>query len=157
MKKLMSLVALALVILFSAPAVNAERVPMSVDKMPAQVQRFLNDYYPGQAVSDSWAKMMRPTTEPMWYRVNLADGTKLQFDLTGNWNNVNAKKSNSSVSIDLLPNDARKVISTEYPNETIKAVKFKKDQYKITLSNGQKLQFDKTYGLKVKKAKKDKK
>lgn len=158
MKRFFKILALALMVIVAVPSVKAERVPMPVDKMPAQVQRFLTDYYPNVKVSDSWAKMMRPTTEPMWYRVNLENGTKVKFSLDGNWNSVNAKKSNSSVSIDLLPNDARKVISEQYPNETIKSVKFKKDSYKITLSNGQKLQFDKTYGLKVKKdKKKDKK
>lgn len=156
MKKLFKVLALASIIFAGAATANAERVETPVDKMPAQVQRFLNDYYPGVEVSSSWAKMMRPTTEPMWWRVNLADGTKLQFSLDGNWNMVNAKKSNTPVSIDLLPNDARKVISEQYPNETIKSVKFKKDSYKITLSNGQKLAFDKTYGLKVKKDKKHK-
>ena len=154
MKKLFKLLGLVAVMFAFAGTANAERVPMPVDKMPSQVQTFLTDYYPGVAVSDSWAKMMRPTTEPMWYRVNLENGTKLAFDLTGNWYQVNAKKSNTPVSIDLLPNDARKVISEQYANETIKSVKFKKDCYKITLSNGQKLQFDKTYGLKVKKDKK---
>lgn len=157
MKKIFKALVLAFMVALAIPAAKAERVPMPVDKMPSQVQTFLNDYYPGQQVADSWAKMMRPTTEPMWYRVNLQNGTKLQFDLQGNWNQVNAKKSDAAVSIDLLPNDARKVISEQYPNEKIKSVKFKKDQYKITLSNGQKLTFDKTYGLKVKKNKKDKK
>ena len=154
MKKLFKVLALALLVAIAAPVAKAERVETPVDKMPAQVTRFLNDYYPGVQVASSWAKMMRPTTEPMWWRVNLADGTKLQFSLDGNWNMVNAKKSNTPVSIDLLPNDARKVISEQYPNETIKVVKFKKDSYKITLSNGQKLQFTKDYGLKVKKNKK---
>lgn len=154
MKRLFKVLGLALIVAISANAVKAERVEMGVEKMPAQVQTFLNDYYPGAKVKASWAKMMRPTTEPMWYRVNLDNGTKLWFDLTGNWYQVSAKKSNVPVSIDLLPNDARKTITDQYPGTTIKSVKFKKDSYKITLSNGQKLAFDKTYGLKVKKNKK---
>ena len=154
MKRLFKFFALALLVALGVSTANAERVYTPVDKMPAQVQRFLTDYYPGATVAKSWAKMMRPTTEPMWYRVNLSDGTKLWFDLTGNWYQVNAKKSTTPVSIDLLPNDARKVITDQYPNATVKNVKFKKDSYKVTLSDGQKLAFDKTYGLKVKKNKK---
>lgn len=154
MKKLFKVLALALVVVLGTATIKAERVEMSVDKMPAQVQTFLNDYYPGVQVQNSWAKMMRPTTEPMWYRVNLSDGTKLWFDLTGNWYQVDAKKSTKPVSIDLLPNDARKTISDQFAGATIKSVKFKKDQYKVKLSDGQKLTFDKTYGLKVKKDKK---
>ena len=156
MKKLLKVLALAFVVALGVSTAKAERVEMSVDKMPAQVQTFLNDYYPGAAVAKSWAKMMRPTTEPMWYRVNLDNGTKLWFDLTGNWYQVSAKKSNVPVSIDLLPNDARKTITDQYPGTTVKSVKFKKDQYKIKLSDGQKLTFDKTYGLKVKKNKSNK-
>ena len=157
MKKLFKVFALAFVVALGTSAVKAERVDMAVAKMPAQVQTFLNDYYPGVEVQGSWAKMMRPTTEPMWYRVNLNNGTKLWFDLTGNWYQVDAKKSQTPVSIDLLPNDARKTITDQYPGATIKSVKFKKDCYKITLSDGQKLKFTKEYGLKVKKSKKDKK
>ena len=153
MKKLFKVLALALVVILGTATVNAERVPMPVDKMPAQVQTFLNDYYPGATVAKSWAKMMRPTTEPMWYRVNLDNGTKLWFDLTGNWYQVNAKKSSVAAPIDLLPNIARKTLTDQYPNAKITSIKFKKDQYKIKLSDGTKLTFDKDYALKVKKNK----
>ncbi|MCH5238310.1 MAG: PepSY-like domain-containing protein [Muribaculaceae bacterium] len=154
MKKLFKVLALAMVVVLGAATASAERVEMPVSKMPSQVQTFLNDYYPGVSVQNSWAKMMRPTTEPMWYRVNLSNGTKLWFDLTGNWYQVNAKKSTTPITIDLLPNDARKTITDQYPGATVKSVKFQKDQYKIKLSDGQKLTFDKTYGLQVKKDKK---
>lgn len=147
MKKLLKVLALALVVAIGSATANAERVPMPVDKMPAQVQTFLNDYYPNAKVAKSWAKMMRPTTEPMWYRVNLNDGTKLWFDLTGNWYQVSAKKSNTPISIDLLPNIARKTITDKYPGATVKSIKFKKDQYKVALSDGMKLKFDKSYGV----------
>lgn len=153
MKRLFKVLSLAILIALAAPAVKAERVYMDVNKMPAQVERFLNDYYPGAKVDKAWAKMMRATTEPMWYRVNLDNGTKLWFDLQGNWYQVNAKKSSVPASINLLPNDARKTITDQYPNATISKIKFKKDSYKISLSNGQKLTFDKTYGLQVKKNK----
>ena len=151
MKKLFRVLALALVVALGAATANAERVEMPVEKMPAQVQTFLNDYYPGAHVAKSWEKMMRPTTEPMWYRVNLDNGTKLWFDLTGNWYQVDAKKSSVPASIDLLPNIARKTITDKYPGETVKSIKFKKDQYKVTLSDGMKLKFDKSYGQVVKK------
>ena len=151
MKKLFRVLALALVVALGAATANAERVEMPVEKMPAQVQTFLNDYYPNAKVAKSWAKMMRPTTEPMWYRVNLDNGTKIWFDLTGNWYQVNANKSNTPITIDLLPNIARKTISDKYPGETVKSIKFKKDQYKVKLSDGMKLKFDKSYGQVVKK------
>ena len=151
MKKFFKVLALAIVVALGAANANAEGVPMPVDKMPSQVQTFLNDYYPNATVAKSWAKMMRPTTEPMWYRVNLNDGTNLWFDLTGNWYQVNAKKSTTPISIDLLPNIARKTITDKYPGETVRSIKFKKDQYKVTLSDGMKLKFDKSYGEVVKK------
>lgn len=147
MKRLFKVLGLALAVAIAAPAVKAERLEMSVDKMPAQVATFLNDYYPGVQVQSSWAKMMRPTTEPMWYRVNLANGVKLQFSLDGNWNEINAKHSDTAVSIDFLPNAARKYITSNDGTEQIKAIKFKKDQYKVTLSNGVKLKFSKDYAF----------
>ena len=153
MKKLFKVLALALVLVLGTATVKAERVDMPVDKMPAQVQTFLNDYYPGAKVANSWAKMMRPTTEPMWYRVNLDNGTKLWFDLTGNWYQVSAKKASVPASIDLLPNIARKTLTDQYPNAKIASIKFKKDQYKVKLTDGTKLTFDKDYALKVKKSK----
>ena len=155
MKKLFKVLSLALVLVLGASSVaNAERVETPVSKMPSQVQTMLNDYYPGVAVAKSWSKMMRPTTEPMWYRVNLENGTKLWFDLTGNWYQVSAKNSTVGAPIDLLPNIARKTISEQYPNAKIASIKFKKDQYKVKLTDGTKLTFDKDYALKVKKAKK---
>ena len=153
MKKLIKVLSLAFILVLGVSSVaNAERVPTPVDKMPAQVQRFLNDYYPNATVAESWSKMMRPTTEPMWYRVNLDNGTKLWFDLTGNWYQVSAKHSSTGAPIDLLPNIARKTLTEQYPNATIQSIKFKKDQYKIKLSDGQKLTFDKEYALKAHKS-----
>lgn len=156
MKRLLKVFALVAAIMLGTSAVKAERVYMPVKDMTpasasAQIQRFLDYYYPGVEVSKSWAKMMRATTEPMWYRVNLSDGTKLWFDLAGNWYQVSAKHAKTPASIDLLPNDARQVISEQYKDCTIKSVKFKKDQYKVKLSDGTTLVFDKTYGLKAKK------
>ena len=154
MRKLFKVLSLALLLAVGTTvAANAERVETPVNKMPAQVQTFLNDYYPGAAVAKSWMKMMRPTTEPMWYRVNLDNGTKLWFDLTGNWYQVSAKNSTVGAPIDLLPNIARKTISEQYPNAKIANINFKKDQYKVKLTDGTKLVFDKDYALKVKKAK----
>lgn len=147
MKKLFKILAVAMMIFIAAPSIKAERLPMSVDKMPSQVQLFLNEYYPGEQVKDGWAKMMRPTSEPMYYRVNLANGTKMQFSLDGNWTSINSKASDAYVSIDLLPKAARDYITTNYPNQKIKAVKFKKDFYKVTLNNGEVLRFAKTYGF----------
>lgn len=147
MKKFFKVLFVAMAVAIAVPSVKAERLEMPVDKMPAQVATFLNDYYPGVAVQKSWAKMMRPTTEPMWYRVNLANGVKLQFTLDGNWNEINAKKSDTAISIDFLPQAARKYISKNDANDQIKAIKFKKDKYRVTLSNGVKLTFEKNYGF----------
>lgn len=155
MKRLVKIFSLvALVLAFSIPSVKAERVYKPVSDMPAQVQTFLNDYYPNEKVSKSWWKMMRATTQPMWYRVNLENGTKIWFDLQGNWYQIDAKKGKTPVSVDLLPNDARSVIADNYKGQTVKSIKFKKDSYKVKLSNGTELKFDKTYGLKWKKDKK---
>lgn len=147
MKKLIKMLAVAFVVLLAAPTIKAERLPMSVDKMPSQIGLFLNEYYPGAKVKNGWAKMMRPTSEPMYYRVNLDNGTKMKFSLDGNWSTINSKASDAYVSIDLLPKEARTYISTTYPNAKIKAVKFKKDFYKVTLNNGEVLRFSKTYGF----------
>ncbi|MCH5222817.1 MAG: PepSY-like domain-containing protein [Muribaculaceae bacterium] len=153
MKRLAKILSLAaLVLAFAIPSAQAERVYKPVSDMPAQVQTFLNDYYPGVKVSKSWWKMMRATTQPMWYRVNLENGTKIAFDLQGNWYQVSNK--NGNVPTTLLPNDARGVISKDYKNETVKSIKFKKDSYKVKLTNGTMLKFDKTYGLQWRKDKK---
>ena len=153
MKRLAKILSLAaLVLAFAIPSAQAERVYKPVSDMPAQVQTFLNDYYPGVKVSKSWWKMMRATTQQMWYRVNLENGTKIAFYLQGNWDQVSNKAGN--VPTTLLPNDARGVISKDYKNETVKSIKFKKDSYKVKLTNGTMLKFDKTYGLQWRKDKK---
>lgn len=153
MKKLLKVFALALLVAIAVPAAKAERVYTPVDKMPTQIQTFLNDYYANVPVAKSWIKMMRATTEPMWYVVQLKDGTKVKFNLEGNWYSINAKYADNGASINLLPNEARSYISTNFPTQKITSIKFKKDEYKVTLDNGQKIKFDKSYGVKVKKEK----
>lgn len=145
MKNFFKFLGLALIIAIIAPAAKAERLPISADKLPAQAQLFLNEYYKGATVEKAWAKMMRPTSEPMYYRVNLNDGTKIQFSLDGNWQKINAKKSDSGITIDLLPNEPRAYITKNCPNEEIKEIKWKKDYYTVTMSSGVKLKFGKEY------------
>lgn len=157
MKKFLKVIGLTLLLALIVPAAKAERLPIPGDKLPAQAQLFIKEYFPQQTVERAWAKMMRPTSEPMWYDVVLSNGVKINFSLDGNWYGISAKKSNQPLSIDFLPNAARKYITDNCKGQSVKSIKWKKDMYKVKMSDGQTLIFDKDYSfVKAKKAKKDK-
>ena len=75
------------------------------------------------------------------FDVNFENGTKVEFDRTGNWKEI--KTLSGSVPSSLVPAKIKRYISNNYNGASI--VEINKDAYKIDveLSNGVDLDFDK--------------
>jgi hypothetical protein len=104
---------------------------------PPTAQAFIKKYFPHSSIvlveTDS-------DDEDTGYSVWLNDGSKIDFDLQGNWKRVARKKS--GVPAILIPQDITQYVKTNYPEEVIFKLSKKPYGYKIELSNDMDLRFN---------------
>lgn len=74
------------------------------------------------------------------FEVNLTDGTELEFDLFGNWKEIEGEFA--PIPFAVLPANIAAIVQHEYPGAALLKVKRKMNYYKITLSNRMELRID---------------
>ena len=130
------LVALLCMLLQSVTCLADDKI-IPVEQLPAPAKTFVKKYFP-QATIEYATK----DTEFMGttYEVRLSDGTEVDFDKKGNWDNVDCKTK--AVPASLVPAAIAQYVKAHYPNTVI--VKIDKDRggYEIELSNDLDLKFN---------------
>lgn len=122
----------------SGTMVSCKDVIIGSEELPAAAQSFLEDYFPGNPVS--YAKKDREFAKTS-YEVVLRDGTEVEFDAKGQWDNVDCKKS--AVPAALIPTSVADYVQTNFPDQLI--VKIDREPYghEIELLSGLELKFGK--------------
>ena len=77
------------------------------------------------------------------YKVVFTDGTQIEFDSDGNWEEISAKTS--SVPADLVPEKITKYIKDNFGGANVVELKKDKKGYKVELSTKQELEFNHNY------------
>lgn len=116
----------------------AQEVIIPFNQLPAKAKTFIHQHFKDVKVmnviqdKDAFSKD---------FDVNFENGTKVEFDRTGNWKEI--KTVSGSVPSSLVPAKIKRYISNNYNGASI--VEINKDAYKIDieLSNGVDLDFDK--------------
>ena len=116
----------------------AQEVIIPFNQLPAKAKTSIHQHSKGVRVMnviqdrDAFSKD---------FDVNFENGTKVEFDRTGNWKEI--KTLSGSVPSSLVPAKIKRYISNNYNGASI--VEINKDAYKIDveLSNGVDLDFDK--------------
>ena len=106
-------------------------------QIPAAAQSFINQYFPGM---DVVLVEMDDDDEGKEYSVWLNDGTKVEFDLQGEWKRVGRKKT--GVPVKLIPPTITEYVKAHYPADVVSKLSKKPYGYKIELSNDMDLRFD---------------
>jgi hypothetical protein len=76
----------------------------------------------------------------MEYCVWLNDGTKVEFDMQGEWERVGRKKT--GVPVKLIPPTIIQYVKANYPDDVVSKLSRKPYGYKIELSNDMDLRFN---------------
>lgn len=76
------------------------------------------------------------------YDVILNDGTEIEFNSDGNWENVDC--GNSAVPNAIVPTVIRQHISKYYKKAKITEIEINRNTYEIKLSTGQELTYDRS-------------
>jgi uncharacterized protein YuzE len=130
------LVALLCMLLQSVTCLADDKI-IPVEQLPASAKTFVKKYFP-QATIEYATK----DTEFMGttYEVRLSDGTEVDFDKKGNWDNVDCKTK--AVPALLVPAAIAQYVKAHYPNTVIVKIDKERGGYEIELSNDLDLKFN---------------
>ncbi|MBR4853541.1 MAG: PepSY-like domain-containing protein [Alistipes sp.] len=140
MKKLV----LTLSVFFAAIGVACADVdrPIEVNKLPDAAQKFLKQYFPNASVSLAKVDVELVYKE---YDVLLTDGTRVDFNNSGEWIDVDCKFA--TVPEGIVPRQIVDYVAKNYPNANILRIERDRNSYEVSLSNRLELTFDKKFKI----------
>ena len=107
--------------------------------IPVNSLHFIKQYFPGTSVVLVEIDDDDDDSE-MEYCVWLNDGTKVEFDMQGEWERVGRKKT--GVPVKLIPPTIIQYVKANYPDDVVSKLSRKPYGYKIELSNDMDLRFN---------------
>ena len=119
------------VLALTAALLNADMI-IAPNSLPQNIQNFIATHFKAQI---GLVEMDRKS-----YEIYLTDGTELEFDLMGNWKEIESEFV--PVDFGVLPPNVANIIKAQHPNATLLEVKRKMSYYKIKLSNKMKIYID---------------
>ena len=131
MKKILSLLVLVIVAVQFSFATDV--ITKDMNQLPLPARNFINRHFTKPEVAQ--IKIDKDLMESTKYEVLLVDGTEIDFDSKGNWEEVSAKKG-QSVPASIIPGFA--VVS-----EGVTKVERDRKGYEVELSTGVSFKFDK--------------
>jgi hypothetical protein len=108
--------------------------------VPVQATAFIDQYFPESSVVLVEIENDEGTRA---YSVWLNDGTKIEFDMQGDWKRVGRKKT--GVPSILIPDTIMQYVKTHYPNNVVTKFSKKEYGYKLELSDDMDLRFNKQF------------
>lgn len=139
MKALSKLMVAIAAIVVSAPLASCKDTIISPDQLPAAAQAFIKEHFPESTIS--FAKKdaeLSGTT----YEVTLQDGTEIDFNGKGEWDNVDRKFA--AIPGALVPAVIAEYVQTRFPGQIIVKIDKERYGYEIELGNDLELKFDKS-------------
>lgn len=108
------------------------------EKVPSRSKAFIDQYFPHSSIVI--VEMDDDDDNGREYSVLLNDGTKIEFDLQGEWQRVGRNKT--GVPSVLVPQPILQYVKTHYPEDVITKLSKKPYGYKIELSNDEDVRFN---------------
>ena len=139
MKKILSLLVLAIVaVQFSFATVV---ITKDMNQLPLPARNFINRHFTKPEVAQ--IKIDKDLMESTKYEVLLVDGTEIDFDSKGNWEEVSAMKG-ESVPASIIPGFAVDYLKAHnFVSEGVTKVERDRKGYEVELSTGVSFKFDK--------------
>ncbi|WP_437921658.1 PepSY-like domain-containing protein [Sphingobacterium sp. LRF_L2] len=118
---------------------SAAEKPIPFDQLPTKGQSFIKQYF----AEDNVVSVTLDTEYMIFkeYEVVLRDGSKVEFDATGNWTKVKMKRK--QVPLKITPAAILKYIDKSFPNNFVVEIKRSRQMYEVKISNGLELEFNK--------------
>lgn len=138
MKKILSLLVLAIVAVQFSFA--GDVITKDLNQLPLPARNFINRHFAKAQVAH--IKIDKEILESTKYEVVLANGTEIDFDSKGNWQEVEAVKG--SVPTSVIPAFAANYLKAHnFTQEHVTKVDRDRNGYEVTLGSGVSFNFDK--------------
>lgn len=140
MRKFLSLMMIGLiaVMAWSCDDDDDKNTPISFSDLPKTAQNFLNEYYPSDKVVSIDREGKHEGTE---YDVRMASGHEVEFDVAGQWTDVDAP-AQQYVPEGIVPEPIRQYVTENFQAFGINEISREKYGYEVELTSGLELRFD---------------
>lgn len=116
--------------------------PISVNALPAKAQTLLTTHFNLQKVA---LATIESGVVSRSYDVVLKNGTKLEFNKKGELTEIDCKQG--VVPAKLIPQSIKDYLKNNYPDQQVRKLEIKKNEYEVELANGMDLTFNKHFQL----------
>ena len=138
MKKILSLLVLAIVAVQFSFAKDV--ITKDMNQLPLPARNFINGNFAKPQIAH--IKIDKDMMESTKYEVLLMDGTEIDFDSKGNWEEVSAGKGHA-VPASVVPSFAASYLKEHNFTEPVTKVERDRKGYEVELSTGVSFKFDK--------------
>lgn len=133
----LSILAVLLLSLTSLFACN-DKITKDTNVLPELSRRFLSEHFAGIPVSH--IRIDKDFLLIDSYDVILTDGTNVEFNRKGEWEEV--RRHGAAIPSAIIPDFIRKYVLQHYLSATIVAISRDRRDYEVDLDNRQELKFD---------------
>lgn len=135
MKKLVLMVVLA----FSLIACESqEKRNVEFSSLPQKSQQFVNQHFSDKTIL---AVLLDKELFDKQYEVVFTDGSKIEFDKKGNWEEVECKLS-PGVPLTFVPTNMVSYLKTNFAHTFVESISIEHKRYEVELNNDLELVFD---------------
>lgn len=137
MKKSLLLLAASLVVTLGALAAE-----ITLKQLPTKAQNFIHEYFAKDQIRKIHSHHHRHGNT---YNVFFTDGSKVNFDATGQWTKI--KLRNDSIPVEIIPEYITTYVWDNYPDEVIMSIESEGEGHEVELSDGTELTFNPKTGV----------
>lgn len=133
--------AVAMLTVSTAAMADNDKV-ITIQQLPQAAQTVIKAHFKGKK-----AVLVKQETGLVSrnYDVVFADGSKIEFDRSGNWTEVECKRS--VVPQHFIPSQIAAAVRENYHDAKITQIEKDRSEYSVKLSNGLELTFDKKFRI----------
>ncbi len=118
--------------------VNAQETVIKTNELPKTAQDFISKNFVGQKVSQAVKDKGMISTD---YEVWLDNGTKIEFDGNGNWEDVDSENK-TAIPVGFIPAKITSYVSKNFPTQKIGKIERSSSKFEVELTNGVDLEFN---------------
>ena len=142
MKSFLGVLSLAVIMAGAFAACSDSDKPIAFEELPAAAQQLIKGHFADKQVTLS---TMDKELFKKSYEVTFSDGTKLEFDGEGEWNEIDCQLE--AIPIALIPAEIATYVQTTYTQANVTELSRNSKGYEAKLSNRLELKFNKDMAL----------
>ena len=132
MKRIILTIAVALM-----ATIVANAAEVTLKQLPQKAQEFIDTYFAKDQIKVIHQHHHRSGNT---YRVIFKDGSKVNFDASGQWTKI--KLRNDTIPVEIIPEQITTYVWDEYPNILVMSIETEGQGYEVELSDGTELTFN---------------